>query len=58
MSIDGRWSLGSSFRDFKGCLVAAATWEFWGFFNLNVAEACAVYQVVLLAVNCCFRDKR
>jgi hypothetical protein len=48
--------LGAAFRDYEGFLVAAATWELMGFVNLTTVEACAVYQVVLLAIDCCFRE--
>ncbi|MCH91202.1 hypothetical protein A2U01_0012128 [Trifolium medium] len=37
----GRWGLGAAFRD------SAATWEMAGY---------AIYQAVLLAIDCCFRE--
>jgi hypothetical protein len=52
----GRWGLGATCRDSDGVLVAAATWESPGPDDPTLAEACAVYQAVQLARDCCFQD--
>ncbi|MCI41031.1 hypothetical protein A2U01_0062264, partial [Trifolium medium] len=50
------WGLGAVCRDSDGELVAAATWEIPGCSDPDLAEACALYNAVILARDCCSRD--
>jgi hypothetical protein len=52
----GRWGLGAICRDSDGELLAAATWEMSGADDPTLAEAVALYNAVLFAKDCCFRD--
>jgi hypothetical protein len=51
-----RWGLGTICRDSNGELVAAATWDMDGANEPALAEAVALYNAALLALDCCFRD--
>jgi hypothetical protein len=51
-----RWGLGAVCRDSNGELVAAATWDMDGANDPALAEAFAIYNAVLLALDCCFRN--
>jgi hypothetical protein len=51
-----RWGLGTICRDSNGELAAAATWEMAGANEPTLAEAYALYQAVMLARDCCFRN--
>jgi hypothetical protein len=53
---EGWWGLGAICRDSTGELLAAATWETPGADDPTLAEACALYEAVRLAQDCCFRD--
>jgi hypothetical protein len=54
LSIEGRWGIGAMFRDREGHTLASATWQLPGFNDPNTAEACALYLMTKLAVDCCF----
>jgi ribonuclease HI len=53
---EGRWGLGAVCRDSSGEVLAAATWEIPGADDPQLAEACALYEAVRFARDCCFRD--
>jgi hypothetical protein len=52
----GRWGFGAMYRDSDGELLAAATWERPGSDDAELAEACALYYAILLAIDCCFQN--
>jgi hypothetical protein len=56
LAIDGRWGLGAACRNSQGVLLAAATWESPGSNDPSLAEACALYKVVLFALDCGFQN--
>ncbi|MCI77020.1 hypothetical protein A2U01_0098290, partial [Trifolium medium] len=56
LSKTGKWGLRAVYRDSTGFLVAAATWEVPGSADPTMAEACALYKAVLLAIECCFQE--
>jgi hypothetical protein len=54
LRIDGSWGLGAIFRDSVGATLAAATWVIPGSNDSTLAEACALYKAILLALDCGF----
>jgi hypothetical protein len=56
LSIAGKWGLGAVYRNSTGEVVAAATWEPPGGDEPTLAEACAMYNAVILAVDCGFQE--
>ncbi|KAK2442832.1 hypothetical protein QL285_013988 [Trifolium repens] len=54
LSIDGWWGLGAVFRDENGEILASATWRLPDFNDPSTAEACALHNTVLMAIDCCF----
>jgi hypothetical protein len=56
LSIDGWWGLGAIFRDDSGDILASATWRVPGINDPSMAEACALFFTVLLAIDCCFHN--
>jgi hypothetical protein len=56
LSIAGKWGLGAAFRNSTGELVAAASWEPLGGDEPTLAEACAMYNAIILAIDCGFQE--
>ncbi|KAK2382213.1 Ribonuclease H superfamily protein [Trifolium repens] len=56
LAIEGRWGLGTSFRNSDGALLLAATWTMPGSNDSKLAEAYALYAAVLLAVEHGFQE--
>ncbi|GAU37345.1 hypothetical protein TSUD_395260 [Trifolium subterraneum] len=54
LAVEGRWGLGVLCHDSEGEILAAATWEIPGAADPILAEACALYNVVKLALDCGF----
>jgi hypothetical protein len=55
-AIEGSWGLGAIYRDSEGATLAAATWVVPGSSDPTLAEACALYKAILLALDCGFYE--
>jgi hypothetical protein len=56
LSIEGSWGLGAIYRDSEGANLAAATWVVPGNNDPTLAEMCALYKAILLALDCGFYE--
>jgi hypothetical protein len=56
LTIEGSWGLGAIYRDSEGATLAAATWVVPGSKDPTLAETCALYKAILLALDCGFYD--
>jgi hypothetical protein len=54
LTVEGWCGLGAVFRDDSGEILASATWLLPGLNDPATVEACALYNTVLLAIDCCF----
>ncbi|PNX87235.1 hypothetical protein L195_g043321 [Trifolium pratense] len=58
LSQDGSWGMGAIILNDERAAMAVATWKFDSFSDPLTAEAYALYNTIVLAKDCCFRNRR